>query len=154
GAAMSVTTADLTTSVTTADTRLTSTPPLQRKRRFVWRRRYLTNAAALVLAAVLVVWTLRPIYHMGVVALDPRGAVFSDDVWPTQPSVESFGVVLAQSHWYLEHFWRQFGNSFYIAAMTTILTLLLGSLASFSIGRMRIRHGWVVSNTALLTYVI
>src|SRR5262249_44021595 len=67
---------------------------------------------------------------------------------------DSLGVVLTEGHWYLEHFWRQFGNSCYIAAMTTILTLLLGSLASFSIGRMRIRHGWVVSNAALLTYVI
>jgi multiple sugar transport system permease protein len=29
-----------------------------------------------------------------------------------------------------------------------------GSLVSFSIGRMRLRHGWIVSNAALLTYVI
>jgi len=151
---MSVTTVDVTTRVTTADVRLTSTPPVPPKRRSMRRRRYLTNAAALVLAAVLVVWTLTPIYHMVMVALEPKGDVFSDHIWPTQPSVESFVVVLTQGHWYLEHFWRQFGNSFYIAALTTLLTLLLGSLASFSIGRMRIRHGWVVSNTALLTYVI
>ena len=38
--------------------------------------------------------------------------------------------------------------------MTTLLTLLIGSLTSFSLGRMRIRHGWLVSNAALLTYVI
>jgi multiple sugar transport system permease protein len=127
---------------------------VQQKRSSVRLRRYLTNAAALALAAVLVVWTLTPIYHMVMVALEPKGDVFSDHIWPTKPSVESFGVVLTQSHWYLEHFWRQFGNSFYIAAMTMLLTLLIGSLTSFSIGRMRIRHGWVVSNTALLTYVI
>ncbi len=34
------------------------------------------------------------------------------------------------------------------------MTLLIGSLASFSVGRMRIRHGWLVTNAALLTYVI
>jgi multiple sugar transport system permease protein len=33
-------------------------------------------------------------------------------------------------------------------------TLAIGSLASFAIGRMRIRYGWVLSNAALLTYVI
>src|SRR5438445_9526422 len=38
--------------------------------------------------------------------------------------------------------------------MFTILPLVIGSLTSFSIGRMRIRHGWLVSNVALLTYVI
>ncbi len=151
---MNVTTVDLTTSVTTADARLTSTHPVQQKRRSMRRRRYLTNAAALALAAVLVVWTLTPIYHMVMVALEPGGDVFSDHIWPTKPSMESFGVVLTQGHWYLEHFWRQFGNSLYIGVMTTILTLLIGSLTSFSIGRMRIRHGWLVSNTALLTYVI
>jgi multiple sugar transport system permease protein len=42
----------------------------------------------------------------------------------------------------------------YMGAMVTILTLMIGTLTSFSIGRMRIRYGWLVSNAALLTYVI
>jgi|RhiMetdeSRZDD1v2_1073273.scaffolds.fasta_scaffold152395_2 multiple sugar transport system permease protein len=152
---MSVTTAEVTTHVTTAaDVRLTPTPPRQQKHHSVRRSRYLTNAAALVLAAVLVVWTLAPIYNMVMVALESKGDVFSDHIWPTKPALDSFRVVLTQSHWYLEHFWRQFGNSFYIGVMTTLLTLLIGSLTSFSIGRMRIRHGWLVSNVSLLTYVI
>jgi multiple sugar transport system permease protein len=151
---MSVTTVDVTTSVTTVDARLTSTHPVQQQRRSMRRRRYLANAAALVLAAVLVVWTLAPIYNMVMIALKQSGDVFSDHIWPAQPSLESFGVVLTEGHWYLQNFWRQFGNSLYIGAMTTLLTLLIGSLTSFSLGRMRIRYGWLVSNTALLTYVI
>jgi multiple sugar transport system permease protein len=118
------------------------------------RRRYFTNAAALVLAAVILVWTIMPIYNMVMIALESSGDVFTENIWPAQPSVESFGVVVTEGHWYLQDFWHQFGNSVYISAMTTILTLLIGSLTSFSIGRMRIRHGWVVSNVALLTYVI
>jgi len=88
------------------------------------------------------------------IALKQSGDVFSDHIWPAHPSLESFGVVLTEGHWYLQNFWRQFGNSLYIGAMTTLLTLLIGSLTSFSLGRMRIRHGWLVSNAALLTYVI
>jgi multiple sugar transport system permease protein len=88
------------------------------------------------------------------ISLEPEGDVFTDRLWPKVPSVESFWGVLTQGHWYLEHFWRQFANSIYMGAMITILTLLIGSLTSFSIGRMRIRHGWLVSNAALLTYVI
>jgi multiple sugar transport system permease protein len=34
------------------------------------------------------------------------------------------------------------------------LTLAIGSLTSFAIGRMRIRLGWLLSNAALVTYVI
>jgi multiple sugar transport system permease protein len=80
--------------------------------------------------------------------------VFSERLFPAHPSVESFWVVLSQGYWYLEHFWHQFGNSVYIASMVTLLVLAIGSLTSFSIGRMRIRNGWLITNAALLTYVI
>ena len=118
------------------------------------RRRYLGNAGVLVLSVVLIVWTFVPIYNMVMISLEPEGDVYTDRLWPKMPSVESFWGVLTQGHWYLEHFWRQFGNSLYLGVMVTFLTLLFGSLTSFSIGRMRIRHGWLVSNCALLTYVI
>ena len=122
--------------------------------RDVRRRRYLGNAGVLVLSVVLIVWTFVPIYNMVMISLEPEGDVYTDRLWPKMPSVESFWGVLTQGHWYLEHFWRQFGNSLYLGVMVTFLTLLFGSLTSFSIGRMRIRHGWLVSNCALLTYVI
>jgi len=141
-------------SAITADARLASSRALSRAHRAVRRRRYLSNAGTLVLSVVLVVWTILPIYNMVMISLEPEGDVFTDHLWPKVPSVESFWGVLTQGHWYLEHFWRQFANSLYMGAMTTFLTLLIGSLTSFSIGRMRIRHGWLVSNAALLTYVI
>jgi len=137
-----------------AEAGLVSSRALVRTRRAVRRRRYLSNAGVLVLSVMLVVWTLAPIYNMVLISLEPDGDVFTDHIWPRVPSVESFWGVLTQGHWYLEHFWRQFANSLYIGAMVTFFALLFGSLTSFSIGRMRIRHGWLVSNAALLTYVI
>lgn len=136
------------------EARLASSRELTRARRAVRRRRYFSNAGVLLLSVVLVVWTLTPIYNMVLISLEPEGDVFTDHIWPRVPSVESFWGVLTQGHWYLEHFWRQFANSFFIGAMVTFFALLFGSLTSFSIGRMRIRHGWLVSNAALLTYVI
>jgi multiple sugar transport system permease protein len=117
-------------------------------------RRYLTLAGTTVLSFVLVVWTLLPIYNMVLVSLEPEGDVFTDHIWPRLASFESFRGVLTQGHWYLEHFWRQFANSIYMGAWVTFLTLAIGTLTAFSIGRMRIRHGWLVSNAALMTYVI
>ena len=117
-------------------------------------RRNLTEAAALAFAVVVLIWTLTPIYNIVAVALESHGDVFTNDIWPAKPSLESFWIVLTQGYWYLEHFWHQFGNSLYIGVATVVLTLAIGSLASFSIGRMRIRQGWLVSNAALLTYVI
>jgi len=95
-----------------------------------------------------------PIYNMVMISLEPEGDVFTDHIFPRVWSIESFRGVLTQGHWYLEHFWHQFANSLYMGAMVTILTLAIGTWTSFSIGRMRIRYGWLVSNAALLTYVI
>ncbi len=39
-------------------------------------------------------------------------------------------------------------------SVTAVLTLAIGTLTSFAIGRMRLRNAWLVSNAALLTYVI
>jgi multiple sugar transport system permease protein len=125
-----------------------------RHRRRCRLRRNLTEAAALGLGVVIVIWTLTPIYNMVAVALESHGDVFTNNIWPTKPSLESFWIVVTQGYWYLEYFWEQFGNSLYVGVVTVILTLLIGSLVSFSIGRMRLRHGWLVSNAALLTYVI
>jgi multiple sugar transport system permease protein len=117
-------------------------------------RWYLVEAASILLALVLVVWSVTPIYDMVMVALEKHGDVFTSRIWPAHPSLESFWIVVTQGYWYLENFWHQFGNSVYMAAMTVLFTLLIGSLCSFAIGRMRIRQGWLLTNAALLTYVI
>jgi len=117
-------------------------------------RRFLSAAGTAVLSFVIIVWSLVPIYNMVLISLEPEGDVFTDHIWPRVPSLESFWGVLTQGHWYLEHFWHQFANSLFIGAMVTFFALLFGTLTAFAIGRMRIRHGWLVSNAALLTYVI
>jgi len=127
--------------------------PVRRRPRYRLRRN-LSEAAALAFAVVVLIWTLTPIYNIVMVALESHGDVFTNEIWPAKPSLESFWIVVTQGYWYLEYFWHQFGNSLYIGVATVFLTLVIGSLASFSIGRMRIRRGWLVSNAALLTYVI
>ena len=128
--------------------------PGERMRRIARRRRYVLNAGAAVLSAFLLVWTILPLYNIVMVSLQPHGDVFTDQVFPHNPTLDGFWVVITQGYWYLEYFWHQFGNSLYVGAAVTLLTLLIGSLASFSITRMRIRNGWLVSNAALMTYVI
>ena len=141
-------------SATTFPTAASPAGSRERMRRTARRRRYLTRVASIVFGVFLALWTILPIYNMVMVSLESHSDVFTDSVWPPRPSLMSFWVVITQGYWYLEYFWHQFGNSLFVGAAVTILTLLIGSLASFSIGRMRIRYGWLVSNAALLTYVI
>jgi multiple sugar transport system permease protein len=129
-------------------------PPAERMRRAARRSYYITETAALTLAFFLMVWTLMPLYNMVMVSLESHGDVFTDAIWPPKPSVESFWIVITQGYWYLEYFWHQFGNSLYAGFMVTFFTLLIASHPCFSMGGLPPRHGWLISNAALLTYVI
>ena len=117
-------------------------------------QRYAVEAASVVFGLLVVIWSATPIYNMWMIALDGHDEIFSGTIWPENPTLESFRVVLQEDFWYLERFWHQFGNSFIVGLMVTFLTLLIGSLASFTVGRMRLRNGWLLTNAALMTYVI
>ena len=120
------------------------------------RRRVLIEAGSVMLAVILLIWSLIPVYNMFLIALDPEeGEVeFTGNIWPPEPSLDAFGVVLTQADRYLEHFWQQFGNSLFIGLMTMLLTVLIGSLAGFAASRMRLGKGSLITNTALVTYVL
>ncbi len=117
-------------------------------------RRRLGAAGTVLLSLVLLVWTLTPLYNMVLVAVQQKEDVFATNIYPPKPTLDSFYAVFQQSYWYLADFWLQMGNSFYIGVAVALLTLAIGSMASFAITRLRIRLGRLLSNAALLTYVI
>lgn len=129
--------------------------PRPAPRRYRLRRR-LSEAGSAMLAIVLLIWSLIPVYDMLLIALDPEeGEIeFSGNIWPAEPSLDGFRVVLMQDDRYLETFWQQFGNSLYVGVLTMLLTVLIGSLASFAVGRMRLGKGSLIINAALLTYLV
>lgn len=120
------------------------------------RRQRLIEAGSAILGLVLLIWSLIPVYNMFLIALDPdEGEIeFTGHIYPPEPSLDAFWVVLSQGDRYLADFWQQFGNSLYISVATMLLTVLIGSLASFAAGRMRLRRGSLVTGAALLTYAI
>ena len=119
-------------------------------------RRVLGEAGSVMLGIALLVWSLAPIYEMFLIALDPDdGEVqFDGNLWPPDPSLNSFHAVVTQHARYLENFWHQFGNSVFIGVLTMLLTLAVGSLASFAVNRLRLTRPSLLSNAALLTYAV
>jgi multiple sugar transport system permease protein len=117
-------------------------------------RRRLTKAAGVVLGVGLLIWTLLPVYNMLLMALDDDAAEFTGSIWPSDPNLDSFWSVWTEDYWLMERFWHQFANSLFLGVATMVLTVLVGSLASFSLGRMRLRRGWIISDLSLLTYVL
>ena len=120
-----------------------------------WRR-IATEAGSVVLGVGILIWTLLPIYNMLLIALDPEeGEIeFAGNLWPAEPSLESFQDVVTQNARYLENFWHQFGNSLYIGLLTMGLTVVIGSLAGFAVSRIRLTSGPLLTKTALLIYAI
>lgn len=116
----------------------------------------LIEVASVALVVLLLIWSLTPVYNMLLIALDPdEGDIeFEGILWPPDPSLHSFHAVVTQGYWLLEDFWRQFGNSFFIGLATMLLTVVIGSLASFALGRMRLSTGWLLSNAPLITYAV
>ena len=116
--------------------------------------RGVVEAGAAAFSVVLIVWSIIPLYNMFRVALQEKEEVLSSNVFPAAPTLHSFWTVFDESYWLLANFWGQMGNSFYIGVIVASLTLFIGTLTSFTISRMRIRQGWMLSNAALMTYVI
>ncbi len=119
-------------------------------------RRLLGEAGSAILAIVLLIWSLAPVYQMLLIALDPEeGEIeFDGNIWPPEPSLEGFRAVVTQQARYLEDFWHQFGNSLFIGLLTMLLTVLIASLASFAVSRMRLSKGSLLTNAGLLVYAI
>jgi multiple sugar transport system permease protein len=117
-------------------------------------RRLLTNLGLTVLGLVVLLWTIIPVYNILLIALSQDGDEFTGSVWPSDPSFDGFEMLWTGQHRYLENFWHQFGNSIQIGFGTMVLTVLVGSLASFAMGRMRLRKAWWIGNASLVTYAV
>ena len=127
--------------------------PAKRRRNYRLRG-YVVEALSILLSVVLIIWSVTPIYNMVLIALERHNDVFGSSIIPPNPSLHSFWIVFSEGYWYLQYFWHQFGNSMIIGFWTVLLTLSIGSLTCFAVSRMRIRKSWLITNAAMLTYVI
>ncbi|HYX01024.1 MAG TPA: hypothetical protein VE963_02985, partial [Reyranella sp.] len=119
------------------------------------RRRLLAESAAWTLGLLLLLWSLLPTYNILLIALDEEGDIeYAGIIWPAEATLDAFRVVLTGDYWYLQQFWLKFANSFYIALATMLITIVIGSLAAFALGRMKLARGWLFGNFPVLTYAV
>ena len=122
-------------------------------RRLSWKK--VSGEAQLLLVGIpLLLWTLIPIYHLFLFAISPKDMATTGRLWPKDPTLQNFGIVFRQEHFYLNHFWHQIFNSVVIALAVAVLTLFIATCAAFSISRLKVAGGRTVMNLALFTYFI
>ena len=117
-------------------------------------RRAAGEAGLVAVGLVIAIWTLLPIYHMTMLSFTPISEAFAGRYWPDHPTLENYRAVLTEDHFFLQHFWRQLANSVLVALSTMALVLIVASLTSFAISRLKLRFGYMISNAALFTYLI
>jgi multiple sugar transport system permease protein len=121
--------------------------------RFTWRD-VTTEAKLLLIGIPVLLWTLLPIYHLVLFAISEKESAMKGRLFPEHPTLHNFGVVFREEHHYLNHFWLQMWNSFFISAATGVLTLLIATFAAFAISRLKVKGGGTVMNMALFTYFV
>jgi multiple sugar transport system permease protein len=126
---------------------------MSNKRGLLWKEAG-TDAKLLLIAIPVVLWTLLPIYHIMLFAFSGKDSAFTGKLFPNPFTLNNFDIALNQKHFYLEHFWMQIWNSFWIAVSVGVITLMIATAAAFAISRLRVKGGRLVMNLALLTYFI
>jgi len=129
-------------STATADPAATASPrtpaPPARPQRS--GREWIGRIALIIGMVAILVYCVLPFYWMIVSALRLPSMGRSTDFLPIPPSFENFVGVFAASN----NFGRALLNSVIVATTTTLLTLLLGILASYALARLRFAFKGIV----------
>ncbi|HEX8966961.1 MAG TPA: carbohydrate ABC transporter permease [Chloroflexota bacterium] len=89
-----------------------------------------------VLLAVIIVYIVFPFYWAFRSSITPDGEMFVTPVhyWPSQPTLDHYEQVLTDGQ-----FLVALRNSAVVAASTTVLSLLIGTVGAYALGRFRFR---------------
>ncbi|MFM2475501.1 hypothetical protein K6Y82_51180, partial [Burkholderia cenocepacia] len=122
--------------------------PRRRSRRDESRRGIVWRTIVAVVVTVIVVF---PLYWMLVVAFSPRGEIFEPGLrlWPSTFTLENFEKVLDR---YPVAGW--FGNSLVIGIFVMVLTTALNLLAGYAFARLRFRGRTAIFLLTLSTMMI
>jgi multiple sugar transport system permease protein len=110
--------------------------------------------ARAALCAVIVVWTLFPIYYMLTLSFTPTSELFRPEYFVAHPTLESYRFIVFQESVFVKFFWRWMANSVVIAAATMLIVLAVSALGSFALGRIRFGGARFISGMTLFTYII
>ncbi len=114
-----------------------------------WRK-----AAFYGICALVLVWTLFPVYYMLTLSLVPEEDLFKPSLYVAHPTVNNYAMTVKQSNYLVSQFWAQLWNSVSIALMTTLAVLVVGTLGSFALARIRFRGSRAIQSMTLFTYII
>ena len=115
------------------------------------RRSRLKTAFMVAPLAIMLFWSLAPIYWILVTAFSTNDKLYS-------PVLSLFPNPITLAH-FRELFWdspflRQLGNSFYVSTITTLLSAVVGCTAAYAITRLRFRGRQLIARFLIWSYLV
>ncbi len=100
---------------------------------------------------IFVVWTLAPFYWMIATSVKPHEEIYGTTatLWPQNPNLESYRILFQETEYMLF-----FGNSMYVAILTTALTLVVASFAAYAITRLDFPGRKLLARGMVYTYLV
>lgn len=106
------------------------------------------------LCGIILVWTVFPVYYMVTLSLVKEEDLFKPSLYVARPTIENYVMTVRQSNYLVSEFRIQLYNSVGIALLTTVAVLIVGSLGSFALARIKFRGSRLISSMTLFTYII
>lgn len=97
------------------------------------------------------IFTLFPLYWMAITAVKPSGELYTarPTFWPRQPTLSGVRRLLTETYFVV-----QLKNSLFIASCSTVLSVLLGALAAYSLSRLRYPGRDMIGGGIFLVYLL
>ncbi len=127
-------------SVSTAE-RLRTSSQIQRRLSIGWR---------LIVAVILIIFSVFPVLWMVSASLSPTGSLATQTLIPANPGFENYRTLLTSGQF---PFWTWFGNSFKVSIITSLLSLSITTIAAYAFSRFRFRGRQTMLKAILLIQV-
>jgi arabinogalactan oligomer / maltooligosaccharide transport system permease protein len=115
---------------------MSSTLSTQRPRTSIKAQRKIGVAIRLVIAVILIIFSIFPILWMISASLNPTGSLATQTLIPKNAGFGNYRELLASNEF---PFWRWLGNSVKISSITSILSLAITTIAAYAFSRFRFR---------------
>ena len=110
-------------------------------------QRRLGIGARLVVAILLIIFSVFPVLWVISASLNPTGTLATQTLIPENPSFENYRTLLTLEQF---PFWSWFLNSLKVAGITSVLSLAITTIASYAFSRFRFRGRQTMLKALLL----
>lgn len=115
---------------------MSSMSTLERLRTSARLRRRLSVGLRLIVALLLILFSVFPILWVISASLNPTGSLATQHLIPENVGLGNYRTLLTSGEF---PFWRWFGNSLKIASITAVLSLAITTTAAYAFSRFRFR---------------